>query len=74
MICPICKHGNTIKGFATMTFERDKTTVVFKRVPAEICDNCNEAYISEDISKKLIEQVDQEVKKGIEIEVLRYVA
>ena len=28
-----------------MTLERDTTTVVFKNVPAEVCENCGEAFL-----------------------------
>jgi len=74
MICPICKHGKTKKGFTTLTFEKDTTTIILKKVPAYICDNCNESFLSEEISKKIIAQANQKAGKGIEIEVLQYVA
>jgi YgiT-type zinc finger domain-containing protein len=46
MKCAICRNGITENGFATITLERNNTIMVFKRVPAEICDNCGEEYIS----------------------------
>lgn len=48
MKCPICKHGSTHTGYASITLERDDATLVFKHVPAEICDNCGEEYVSEE--------------------------
>ncbi len=44
MKCPICKHGNTHAGVASITLERGNTTVMFKRVPAQVCENCGEVY------------------------------
>jgi hypothetical protein len=31
MKCPICKHGETKNGSATVVLERNKTTLVFKQ-------------------------------------------
>ena len=74
MNCVICKQGQTYNGKTTVTLERDQTTVVIKEVPAEICDNCGEYYLSEEVSKKVEELAEQAVQQGVEIEVLRYAA
>jgi len=39
MKCVICKIGETKPGFVTVTLQRGETTVIFKQVPAEICQN-----------------------------------
>ncbi|MBI5910900.1 MAG: type II toxin-antitoxin system MqsA family antitoxin [Betaproteobacteria bacterium] len=49
MKCPICKHGHTREGSASITLERDGATLVFKDVPAEICANCGEIFHDETI-------------------------
>ncbi len=74
MTCPICKHGKMEKGFTTLIFENGNSTIIVKKVPASVCDNCYESFISEDISRKLLETVNNEVKKGVEVEVLHYAA
>ncbi len=74
MTCPICKHGKTTAGLTTLIFQREKSTIIIKSVPADICDNCSESFISEDISKKILDIADREVKKGIEVEILNYAA
>ncbi len=74
MICPICKNGNVIKGNTTLTFEKNGSTIIYKNVPADVCDNCHESFLSENISAEILEKVIQESKKGVEIEVLQYVA
>lgn len=74
MICPICKNGKTHKGVTTLIFEREESTIIYKKVPADICDNCNESFLSEKISKEIINRVNEESKKGLEIEILQYVA
>ena len=42
MKCVICKHGETKDGTTTIILEREGSTIVFKDVPAKICDNCGE--------------------------------
>jgi YgiT-type zinc finger domain-containing protein len=74
MKCVICKQGQTENGLATVTLERGHTTVVIKDVPAEICDNCGEYYLSEEVTDKVQKLAEQAVKQGAEIEVLRYAA
>ncbi len=74
MICPICRHGKMEKGFTTLVFENGNSTIIIKKVPANVCDNCQESFVSEEISKKLLTIVSDESKKGVEVEVLHYAA
>ncbi len=74
MKCAICKHGTTATGFTTVVLEKDDTTLVFKQVPAEICINCGEEYISSAINATLLSVAGREVNKGVTLEVLRYAA
>ena len=74
MKCPICKHGNTHAGIASITLERDSSTMVFKRVPADICENCGEIYHDAKVTRSLLQQADQAAKGGVEIDVRRYAA
>ena len=74
MKCVICKQGQTDKGFTTVTLERGHTKVVIKDVPAEVCENCGEYYLSEDVTGKVQNLAEQAFKNGVEIEVLRYAA
>jgi len=46
MNCLICKTGTTQQGTTTVTLERDTTVIVIKDVPAQVCDNCGEYYLS----------------------------
>ena len=41
MTCAICKEGRTQLGKTTVTLERTGMTIVFKDVPAQICENCS---------------------------------
>jgi len=72
MKCVICKYGDTIKGTTTVTLEKNGSTIVFKNVPADICDNCGESYIDESITKELLNQAREIVKSGVEVDIRKY--
>ncbi|MBL0701003.1 MAG: type II toxin-antitoxin system MqsA family antitoxin [Deltaproteobacteria bacterium] len=74
MKCAICRNGNTEKGFTTVVLERDKTILIFKRVPANICNNCGEEYISSDVNRKLLNFARDEKNRGITLELLEFAA
>jgi YgiT-type zinc finger domain-containing protein len=74
MICPICRCGNTRSGFASVTLERSSTTLLFKDVPAQVCDNCGEEFIDETISANLLNTAEIAVNEGVQVELRRYAA
>lgn len=74
MKCVICKQSETHPGAATVTLDRDGTTLVVKSVPAQICENCGEEYIDEKITAKLLQQAEEAVRAGMQVEVRTYVA
>ena len=74
MKCVICKQGQTQPGLTTVTVERDKTTVIVKEVPADICENCGEYFLNEDVLGNIEKLINQAVQQGVEFEVLRYAA
>ena len=74
MRCVICKQGQTHNGLTTVTLARGQTTIVIKDVPAEICENCAEYYLSEEVTERVQALAERAVQDGAEIEVLRYAA
>jgi YgiT-type zinc finger domain-containing protein len=74
MICPICRSVNTRPGFASVTLERDSTTLLFKDVPAQVCENCGEEFIDEAISANLLSTAEAAVNEGVQVELRRYAA
>jgi YgiT-type zinc finger domain-containing protein len=74
MKCPICRHGETEKGYATVVLERNKTTLVFKRVPADVCNNCGEEFINQTISTQLFNVAKRAVETGVQVDVREYLA
>ncbi len=74
MKCAICQNGVTAEGYVTIVLERDQTTLVFKRVPAQICDNCGEEYISAEVNKVLLSRAREELRRGVVLEMLNFAA
>ena len=72
MKCMICKHGETKEGTTTVTLEKDGSTIVFKEVPAHICDNCGEKYIDDSVTKELLKKAREIVKNGVEVDIRKY--
>ena len=61
-------------GTTTLTMERGEATIVFKDVPADVCDACGEAFIDEDISEDAYEQAEAAIEAGAQFDVRYYKA
>ena len=74
MKCIICKNGETRPGNATVTLEREGTTLVIKGVPADVCANCGEEYLDETITARLLKTAAEAARSGVEVDVREYIA
>ena len=72
MNCIVCHHGQTRPGTTTVTFHRDGQTVVVNEVPAEVCENCGEAYVAEDVTTQLLDIAAQARKAQAQVLVRVY--
>ena len=58
--------------------QRDKSVVVIRDVPAEICDDCGEYYLSKPTSSRVYADADADAeataKQRVEVEIQRYAA
>ncbi len=72
MQCVICKNGETKKGDTTVTLEKNGSTLVFKHVPAMVCDNCGEKYIDNRVTRELLSSANDIVKNGVELDIRNY--
>lgn len=70
MECVICKNGTTQQGFVTFTLERENVIVVFKNVPALVCENCGDFYLTEETTKMLLDKATKTLEKGVEFEII----
>ena len=67
MTCIMCQLGETRAGETSFSLERGGTTVLFKHVPASVCENCGEAYISDEVTGQLLETAKEVSLAGVEI-------
>jgi len=74
MKCVICRHDETHADTTVITLTRGETTIVFEKVPAEICENCGEYYLSDQISAKVLAMAEKAVKSNQKIEVIQFTA
>lgn len=74
MKCVLCKHGTTYSGNVTVTLERDNCIIIIKDVPADICENCGEYYLSQNITKSVLSRAERAIDRNTEIEILRFAA
>ena len=73
MKCVICKHGETHLGKTSVTLERDGMMVVVQAVPAQICDNCGEEYVDEEVTAQLLREAEQCARLGTKVNIREYV-
>lgn len=74
MICTICKEGQTRPGAVTVPLQRGVSTIIVKEVPAQVCENCGEYYLSEEVTAELLRRAEAAVANGAEVEIIRYAA
>lgn len=70
MECVICKNGITKQGLVTFTLERGNAIIVFKNVPAMVCENCGDFYLTSETTQLLIDKASQTIEKGVEFEII----
>ena len=74
MKCVLCRHGETHPGTVTVTLQRDSAVIIIKDVPADVCENCGEYYLSENITRAVLRTAEESVRKGVEVEIVRFAA
>lgn len=74
MKCVVCKHGETQPGQTTVTLERGDLTFVVKGVPAQVCSNCGEDYVDDQVAGRLLEAAEALSALGAQVEIRQYVA
>ena len=65
MNCLICRQAEIVDGFTSITFEREEFRLVVNHVPAQVCPNCGEALVDEDVAIRLLSEAEDVVGQGI---------
>ncbi|EDX77216.1 hypothetical protein MC7420_353 [Coleofasciculus chthonoplastes PCC 7420] len=58
----------------TVTLQRNECIVILKGVPADVCDNCGEYYLSDTVTEQVLQRAEIAINNGAEVEILRYTA
>jgi YgiT-type zinc finger domain-containing protein len=74
MKCVVCKQSETRPGATTVTLERDGLILVVRHVPAQVCPNCGEDYVDEQVAGQLLETAEQVLSAGAQVDIRNYVA
>ena len=71
MICPACS-GTMEKGVTNVPVEFESGILYIKQVPANICGQCGEVFISDDVAEQIEKIVARAKAEKIEIEVINF--
>lgn len=74
MNCTVCRQGELRWGTSTVTLERGEMVLVFRKVPALVCEICGEEYVEEDTTSMLLSTAEEAARSGVQLDVREYVA
>lgn len=74
MRCVVCKLGETHPGQTTVTLEREGAALVVRSVPAQLCENCGEAYVEAAVTRRLLEAAQEALRPGVEVDIREFAA
>lgn len=72
MTCVFCKVGETHPEKVTVVLDKERTLLVFRQVPADVCDNCGHQYYSSEVTRQLLAAYQEARQKNADMEVLTY--
>ena len=72
MKCLICKHGEVVDGVAVITLNPGTAILVVKDVPARVCRNCGEEYVTEEVTARLLKKATALAREGVDVAVCSY--
>ena len=67
--CPLCR-GDLAGGTTTFTADFGQGLVVVRRVPAQVCSQCGEAWIDDEVAVRIENLVRDAKAKGRQFEVI----
>lgn len=72
MTCVFCTIGETHLERVPVVLNKERTLLVLRQVPAEVCDNCGHQYYSSEVTRQLLTAYEEARRKNAEMEVLTY--
>lgn len=74
MSCVVCGQGELREGTSTVTPERGEMVLVFRKVPARVCEICGEEFVDEETTSRLLAAAEDAARSGVQLDVREYVA
>lgn len=65
MNCTVCTAGQLRAGRTDVTKMSGDVVVVYRHVPAEVCDNCGEAFLDLATARELEQAIAVDVAAGV---------
>lgn len=72
MSCPLCKMGSMELGKTMVVLTREEATIVFKHVPALVCDDCGDYLLDEETTTIVYNRAKQVFSSGLELTVTTF--
>lgn len=69
MKCVFCRTGETQPGATDVTLRKGEKVMILEGVPAEICQNCGEAFFPAEVAQRLEIYESELPKKGEKVRV-----
>ena len=70
--CVICKKGTLHPKESSFMVEIGKSLIIFRHVPAQVCDTCGEVYFDEETSEKILNKASQIASSEVEVDIRDY--
>ncbi|WP_445370972.1 type II toxin-antitoxin system MqsA family antitoxin [Methylomonas sp. HW2-6] len=72
MQCPICKFGFMIDALSNVSLDSGEAVLIFKNVPAKVCNNCGEEYFEGNITASILAQASSPLSQSSQFQVRRF--
>ena len=73
MLCILCK-GDMKNGKVNFPVDAEENFILIKGVPAQICEQCGEYFLKDDVAEIIERIVKKAKRKNVELEILKFAA
>ncbi|MCP4578057.1 MAG: type II toxin-antitoxin system MqsA family antitoxin [Deltaproteobacteria bacterium] len=73
MLCILCK-GDMENGKVNFPVDTEENFILIKGVPAQICEQCGEYFLKDDVAEIIERIVKKAKRKNVELEILKFAA
>ncbi|HOX05555.1 MAG TPA: type II toxin-antitoxin system MqsA family antitoxin [Planctomycetota bacterium] len=74
MTCAACGRGETRLSTTTIVLENGPGSIIFRGVPANVCQSCGEEFVEDRVALELIKRTQAAAASGANQQTLDYAA